>query len=234
MKDNINTSLTLNRKIVIEVRFDATPRILDLKGTIIENIKKLNLFPTFHWELGDSVIAIKDAKVPNFIRNQVIIELNRFAFVSTKIDSVDSFYSKFQKILTELSSLLDLNSFTRIGCRIQGTYKVKSSKYDNVLKSFIDSFPSTIFIEDFPSTDLLFRLNYQNGMYQIGPIKDNDGFLKREFPYDDRNNTVGVAIDTDNFLQKISEKELTTTKIKDVVTASLAVEKSLYEKLKDF
>lgn len=234
MKDNIKASLTFNRKIVIEVRFEPLPRILDLKGTIVENIKKLNLFSIFHWELGDSTVLIKDAPVPNLVRNQIVVELNRIMFVSSQIASIESFYSKFHKIFTELCSIFEVKSITRIGCRIQGSYKVKSSDFENVLSSFKNSFPSNIFMEDFPSTDLLFRLNYQNGMYQIGPIKENDTFLKREFPYDERNNSIGIAIDTDNYLQKISEKELTSSKIKDVVIASLAVEKSLYEKLKNF
>lgn len=234
MKDNINTGLTLNRKIIIEVRFEPTPRVLDLKGTIVENIKKLNLFSVFHWELGDSTVLIKDAPVPNLVRNQIIVELNRIMFISSQIASIESFYSKFNKIFTQLSSIFEVKSITRIGCRIQGSYKVKSTDFENVLSSFKNSFPSNIFLEDFPSTDLLFRLNYQNGMYQIGPIKENDTFLKREFAYDERNNSVGIAIDTDNYLQKISEKELTPSKIKDVVIASLAVEKSLYEKLKNF
>ena len=35
MKDNINSGLTLNRKIVIEIRFKPIPKILDLKGAYI-------------------------------------------------------------------------------------------------------------------------------------------------------------------------------------------------------
>lgn len=123
---------------------------------------------------------------------------------------------------------------TRIGCRIQGSYKVKSQKFEQILESFKKAFPSTIFLEDFPSNDLMFRLNYNNGMYTIGPIKENDDFLKKEFPFQDRNNSIGIGIDTDNYLLKTNGNELKDTKIKDVLVASLAVEKSLFEKMKDF
>lgn len=77
MKDNINTGLTLNRKIVIELRFKPIPKILDLKGAIISTIEELGLFQTFHWEIGDAVVSIKDSNDNNNVRNQIIVELNR-------------------------------------------------------------------------------------------------------------------------------------------------------------
>lgn len=234
MKDNINTGLTLNRKIVIEIRFKPIPKILDLKGSIISSIEELGLFPVFHWEISDAVISIKDNNDNSNVRNLIIIELNRIAFISTKIDSIDSYFSKFQKIYAELGKVISVNSISRIGCRIQGTYKVKSNKFDLILNSFKEAFPSSIFLEDFPSVDLMFRLNYNNGMYIIGPIKEDDDFLKKEFPFQDRNNSIGIGVDTDNYLLKTNGDELKDSKIKDVLIASLAVEKSLFEKMKDF
>jgi hypothetical protein len=234
MKDNINTGLILNRKIVMELRFKPSPKIFDIKGSIISSIESLNLFPKIHWEIGDAVVSIKDNNEPSKVRNQIIIDLNRLAFICTKIDSIDSFFSKFQKIYSELNKIIGISPLTRIGCRIQGTYKVKSQKFDSILESFKKSFPTTTFLEEFPTNDLMLRINYNNGMYIIGPIKENDDFLKKHFPFDERNNSVGIGIDTDNFLLSINESEVKENKIKDVLTASLAVEKSLYEKLKDF
>lgn len=234
MKDNISTNSTLNRKIIVELRFESNPRILDVRGSIIESIKKLNLFSINHWELGDSALMIKDAANENFVRNKILIDLNRFAFTSSKIDSVESFFSKFSKVKDAVNQYIELDNLDRIGCRIQGTYKIKSNDFKDVLTSFKNSFPSQIFLEDFPCKDLMLRLDYQNGMYNIGPINKNDNFLKKEFSFEDRNNSVGIAIDTDNFLTKDKKNKLNTSKIKDVLVASLAVEKSLYEKMKDF
>ena len=234
MKDNISTSITLNRKIVIELRFAPSPKLLDLKGTIINSLQELKVFTPLHWEIGDAIISIKDEPDNKNIRNHIIIELNRLAYISSKIDSIESYYSRFQKIYTEISKILDLKIISRIGCRIQGTYKVKSTKFDLILENFKKSFPTTIFLEDFPTTDLLFQLNYKNGMYRIGPIKENDEFLKREFPFPERKDIAGIGMDTDNFLLDKSGTGINDSKIKDVVTASLAVEKSLYEKMKDF
>jgi hypothetical protein len=72
-------------------------------------------------------------------------------------------------------------------------------------------------------------------MYHIGPVKEDDPFLIKEFKNPDRNNSVGIAIDTDNYLLKAGNNDINgKNKIKDVITASLAVEKSLVENLKEF
>jgi hypothetical protein len=234
MKDNISTEKILNRKIVIEIRFKPNPKLLDLKGTIINAIESLKLLSEFYWEIGDAVISMKDNKEQLNVRNQIIVEINRFAYISSRIDSIESFYSKFQKIYSELGKLTLFGEYSRIGCRIQGTYRVKSTKFDTILENFKNSFPNEIFLEDFPAKDLMFRLNYNNGMYIIGPIKENDDFLKKEFQFQNRNNSIGVGIDTDNYFLNENKEIIKDSRIKDVFTASLAVEKSLYEKLKDF
>ncbi len=234
MKDNIAAGIILNRKIVIEIRFKPNPKILDMKGSILNLIENLNLFSVFHWEIGNTAISMKDSNEQVNVRNQIIVEINRFAFISSNIDSVDSFYAKFHKIYTELITLISFDKYQRIGCRIQGTYKVKSSSFGSILENFKKSFPNEIFLKDFPVKDIMFRLNYNNGMYIIGPIQENDDFLKKEFPFPDRNNSIGIGIDTDNYFLNENGEAIKDSRIKDVFTASLAVEKSLFEKLKDF
>lgn len=79
--------------------------------------------------------------------------------------------------------------------------------------------------------DMLFRVNYENGMYQIGPVNRDDDFFHREFPDTKIDNHVGFAIDTDNYLtnevQSIDKPEL----IKDIFELSLSVEKDLFDNL---
>lgn len=79
--------------------------------------------------------------------------------------------------------------------------------------------------------DMLFRVNYENGMYQIGPVNRDDDFFHREFPDTTIENHVGFAIDTDNYLtnevQSIDKPEL----IKDIFELSLSVEKDLFDNL---
>jgi len=82
---------------------------------------------------------------------------------------------------------------------------------------------------------LRLQIVYQNGNYHLGPVQENDPFLEREFKNPDRNNSVGIGLDTDNYLSKTDKTNINgKAKIKDVIIASLAVEKSLVENLKEF
>lgn len=234
MKDNIESKNIGNRKIIIELRFDHKVMLSDKKGAIIERIKSLGLFAPFHWEIGMANLLVYDNSSKEDARNFISVELNKISFVSNKIDSIESYYSKFEKIyeaiLDELGDLI----IRRIGCRIQGSYYVKSNSFDVVLKNFSSNFPTTFFLDNYQKTDMLFRLNYENGMYNICPIKDkNDPFLERNFEESIRVNHVGIAIDTDNYLT--DEKEVIKDKqaIKDVFVLSLSVEKDLFSNLKD-
>lgn len=236
MKENINKEIVLNRKIVIELKYKPNPKILDLKGSIVDSIQTLNLFSPFHWEIGVTGLLLKDSNEKNASRSQVIIDISKFGFICSKIDTIESFFSNYSKLYEVVNAIVDNLIIMRIGCRIQGTYKVKSQNFESVLTSFIKVFSSEIFLTDFPVKDLRVQINYQNGMYNVGPINENDEFLKNEFQYPERIDKVGVAIDTDNFLLNSSGNEDLNkiSKIKDVFTASLAVEKSLYDKMKDF
>lgn len=235
MKNNVDSSLILNRKIVIELRFTPIPRFLDLKGTLIEKINQLNIISTSFWGIGDSAIKVSDSNEDSLERIRIHVEINRLSLISTKIDSIEGYFSSFQKVLKVAEDTLGDLDINRIGCRIQGTYRTKSQDFSSILSNFKKSFPEPVFISDYPVKDMRFQLNYQNGQYHIGPVQENDQFLIMQFPYPERNNNVGVAVDTDNFLLKTKNEELNhITKIKDVFTASLAVEKSLVLNLSNF
>jgi len=235
MKDNIDSTKIFNRKIIIELRFKPVPKFLDTKGTLIGDIEKLGIIKNSHWILGDSAVKISDSEMESSERNRIHLELNRLSFVSTKIDSISDFYGKFEKIYNVVKSSLGELDVIRIGCRIQGSYKTKSTDFESILCNFKESFPSGVFVENFPVNDLRFQIIYQNGMYHIGPIKEDDPFLKSEFPFSDRKNDIGIGIDTDNYLLKTSTDELSGIhKIKDVLIASLSVEKSLVDSFCDF
>jgi len=235
MKNNIDTNLILNRKIVIEIRFKAQPKFLDLKGTLLDKIYNLNIIKNAEWSIGDSGFKIADNNQEILVRNLFSAELNRFSIVSYDVHSIEKFVVDFLKINDVVKEVLGDLDVLRVGCRILGTYKTKSNKFDTILKKFKESFPNDIFLKDFPTTDLRLQIVYQNGTYHLGPIQKDDGFLQREFRGPDRNNSVGIGLDTDNYLLRTEEIKINSaSKIKDVITASLAVEKSLVEKLKDF
>lgn len=235
MKDNIESKNICNRKFIIELRFDHKVTLSDKKGAIIESIKALNLFSNLNWEISLANATIWDDNKKEDARNLIIIELNRLSFISSKIDSVDSFYNNFTKIHECVEKEIGVLNIRRIGCRIQGTYKTKSDDFATIFTKMKDGFPSQFYIQDFPGVDLLFQLNYKNGMYNVGPIKEEkDAFVEQNFPESYRIKHVGVGIDTDNYLtndkESINDKKL----IKDTFVLSLSVEKRLYDNLSDF
>jgi hypothetical protein len=234
MKDNIDNKQIGNRKFIIELRFEHKIILLDKRGAIVNEIMQSKLFPDCQWEIGNAEIIIRDNKIKEEARNVILINPSGINFSSTKIDSVDNFYSRFEKIRTIIVNVLGELNIKRIGCRIIGTYKVKSKDFDSILTRFKESFPMQFYIDKYPVKDLLFHLNYQNGMYEIGPINHNDDFFKREFIFSDHVDHIGVAIDTDNYLTNeistINDKSL----IKDIFILSLSVEKDLYSNLQDF
>ena len=74
----------------------------------------------------------------------------------------------------EITKELGPLQIKRIGCRIQGTYRTKSNNFDDIMGKMKGLFPSTILLDNYPSTDMLFQLIYKNGMYNIGPARDKD------------------------------------------------------------
>lgn len=234
MKDNIEAKYIGNRKIIIEIRFDPKVTMLDKKGELVEVLQHTEAFNVFHWEIDQAEVTLRDTVEKDEADNIVIVAFNRFSFISSKIDSVESYYAKFKKLYQAMLSVLGEITVKRIGCRIIGTYKVKSSDYKGLLDSFKTSFPSKFYFDKYPAKDLLFRLDYDNGMYQVGPLDIEDNFYNREFKQSNKQKHVGIAIDTDNYLtnelKSINDKEL----IRDVYTLSLSVEKELLSNFSDF
>ena len=232
MKENIDSKSIGNRKFIIELRFKHKVTLSDKKGAIIENIKSCNFFNPMHWEIGVANATIWDANKKEDARNIIIIELNRLCWISTKIDTVSAFYNRFVKIHECVEKEIGGFDVQRIGCRIQGTYKTGEQDFTSYFDKIKKGFPMHFYLEDFPATDLMFQLNYKNGMYNIGPVKeDNDSFVENNFPESCRVKHVGFAIDTDNYLTnergQINDKNL----IKDIYTLSLSIEKKLYDNL---
>ena len=235
MKDNIESKNIGNRKIIIELRFDHKVTLSDKKGTIIEKLKQLNLINPFYWEIGMANFTVYDNVKKNEARNFVIAELDKLSFISSKIDSIDNFYSKFEKIRGAFIAELGELNIRRIGCRIQGTYYTKSNSIDAIMDNIKKGFPSQFYLSNYPINDMMFRLTYKNGVYNIGPVNENnDAFLQQNFDGSYRKNHFGVAIDTDNYLtsENCPINELQT--IKDVFVLSLSVERDLFSNMKDF
>lgn len=233
MKENIESKNIGNRKFIIELRFDSKGIILDKQGEIIDVIKNLKIFPKCHWEIGQGGVIIKDGANENSAKNAIRVTHNLISIMSYQIDTVASFYDKFEKVYKKLKEVFGDFDILRIGCRIMGTYYTASTQYSMIVQNLKKSFPSNFFLEKYPAKDMLFNVVYENGMYQIGPVSETDMFYAREFNVNDCKKHVGIAIDTDNYILRNDKDINDMSFIKDIYRLSLSVEKDLYTNLKD-
>lgn len=227
-QENIDKASVLNRKLIVELRFKPIPSFLDKKGEILSEMTKF--IPNGFWSFGELAVKISDNNAENLVRTSLAVEINRFAYVSTKIDSIQKYVSDIDLMYKALEHIFPNIQIVRIGCRIQGSYKTVSRKFEDVVKKIKNHFPDNLFFDGYLLKDLRLEIRHAQGMYILGPVNANDPFLEQNFNYDGRNNDVGIGLDTDNFLVETSPKELNSLgKIHDVIRASLSVEKSIVE-----
>ena len=232
MEDIIKSSSINNRKIVIEIRYEPNPTVIDNRGLLVKKIIDANLIHNAQWELGIGEIKISDSLKASNSKQIIYADLHRLSIISAKKETNASFTHFYDRVLKIFKEVIPSFTIIRIGCRIQGTYDTRSNDYSQLLNNFKSLFPSQFLLDDFNVNDLRFQLNYQNGHYQIGPVGKDDIFLKTEFPFDDVNTNIGFAIDTDNYVIRSKEKSIINDNvIKDVFLTSISVEKSLFEKL---
>ena len=231
MKENIESKYVGNRKMIIELRLKAKPIIIDRIGELAERMENEKVFSNTSWEINNNVLAIRNNTIMEDASDFFSISFNKIHYISDRIDSVEAFYGKFKKIYDIVRSVINDITIYRIGCRIIGSYKTKQNDYTKILDNIKALFPTSFLLSNYPMKDMLFRVNYENGMYQIGPVNRDDDFFHREFPDTKIENHVGFAIDTDNYLtnevQSIDKPEL----IKDIFELSLSVEKDLFDNL---
>lgn len=232
MQDSIKSTSIYNRKIVLEIRYEPNPSVIDSRGSLVKRLVDAKLIPDAQWELGTGEIKLSDSLKANESRQLIYIDLHRFTLISSKKDSNASFFHFVEKAFKIFKEVIPSYSIIRIGCRVQGTYESKSKEYNQIVNNFKALFPSQFLLDEFTVKDLRFQLVYQNGQYHIGPVNKEDAFVKAEFPFDDANKKIGFAIDTDNYIIRSKEKEnINDSVIKDVYITSLSVEKSLFDKL---
>lgn len=236
MKDNIESSAVINRKIVVELRINPMATILDRIGAIADSIAKKSIFkPENFWEIGGNErrVQFRDNSNQDDARYSAVVEYNRVSFMCCKIDSIDSFFNQYKKFYEAVKENIPEWVVIRIGCRIQGAYKTSHDDYASLVEHLKAIFPNQFFLQDFAANSFGFRVDYQSGMYQLAPLSSDDPFYTREFPLKVREPKVGIMIDTDNYLtSQIGGPNIDSIeKIKSVLVASLAVEKALYSNL---
>jgi len=234
MKDNIQQEIINNRKIILEIRNTPNLQMLDKKGAILDDLTNLNIFKTEEWASSDTGVKITDQQNEKEERQTIYFDLHRITYITSKISSIDKFYNEIKKIFEVYKKYSEKSEVIRIGCRVIGTYNSKSNNFTDLVKNFEKAFPSSVFLEDFPVTDLKLTLKYETGIYEIGPVQENDAFILKNFRFNEKISKMGFGIDTDNHILKGTASIKNLSKIQDVLTASLAVEKALVDKLREF
>ena len=232
MKSNIDNKLVGNRKIVIELRFQPHFSIIDKRGEILDSLLKIEAFKNLYGNMNASRILVGNNADEDSCSTTFAVYHNRISYISSKIDSVESFFSLFdQSYKAVLNITGDLN-IVRIGCRTLGTYYVKGiNDFNSILQSFVNAFPTDIFFNDFTTRDLCLHIVHDKGMYRIGPVNKDDGFIMGEFQGENNVKHVGIALDADNYINN-SIHEINDSKlIKDVYMYALSVEKNLYDRV---
>lgn len=241
MKDNIPSSHIYNRKIILELRYIPIPTLLDFRGKIADAIIKSKIISNAAWSIDQDSIKI----VNNF--NEILgsihinIVYNRLHLIYFNPGSIEEFWNLFRKLFSIFQNNVTSCDIYRIGCRITGTYSTQSNDYKDIINNFQQIFPSSTLLDDFPVQDMQFILEYSNGMYSIGPIKEKDAFIINNFPnIETRCDKTGFGIDTDNFIIREANEPISVdhssvntalTQIQNVLTTSLSVEKLLFDKL---
>jgi hypothetical protein len=176
MENNINSSSINNRKIILEIRFEANPLIIDSRGQLAKKLQEDNLISNSKWELGNGDLKIVDNLEQTETRQIIYIDSQKLTIICSNNQTTDSFLNIVIKAFKIFSDIIGNVTITRIGCRIIGTYKTKSTEFSNIVTNFKSMFPSQILLEDFAVKDLRLQIIYQNGQYHIGPISKDDNF----------------------------------------------------------
>jgi len=231
MDANIENKKIGNRKIVIELRFEPTFSIIDKRGQIIDKLRTLDCYKEKFGEMNSTRLVVGNAIAEEDCSSTFAVFHNRISYISRKIDSLDSYFSQFEKSYKVILDTIGELNILRIGCRILGTYKIENQDFNEILKTFLSAFPSDFLYNNFEAKDFCFQLVHDKGMYRIGPVNRNDNFLVSEFDYKEHNEHIGFAIDTDNYITNKIESINSQSLIKDVFMYSLTVEKNIYNKI---
>ena len=159
LANNLDTKAIGNRKIIIETRFDPIVSMLDKRGQIVDAVLSAGLLNTPHWEVGPSEVNFRDCEERDDARNFVSVRFNRINIMSLQIDSIESYYDKFSKLYDRINSIIGTSVVRRIGCRVMGTYRTRSTSYESILSNFLKLFPERLQLTKFPANDLLINLS---------------------------------------------------------------------------
>jgi hypothetical protein len=188
-------------RFIFEMRYYPLLKILDEKGKIIDQIHK-DISKTYpNWQIVNSEIVFCDNIETT--KNQFLIGLKRMSVLVEDTSTFESFYNdviKYTKIFYDISRI---NSYARISCRLISLYESRDRHdYEYYLKKIENIYLKEPLELGLKHADLLIRIIHNNGMYQIGPTKENEMFVKNNFRDISDSKLIpkyGIGLDIDSF-----------------------------------
>ncbi|MFT5824410.1 MAG: hypothetical protein ACI8ZM_005678 [Crocinitomix sp.] len=221
-----------NRKLILELRYDPVPAIIDKRGEFSDRLIEIPELNCKAWKISNDTIEAFDSENQNNITKRIFIGMNRLSFIDEYAIEHETFYETFLKIFEVFTSLLKEPAIRRIGCRIMGSYEPENGNINTPVPKFLEVFKDDALIKDFPVRDISLTITYSSGRYTIGPIRKDDNWILQNFRHDNKVQKGGFAIDTDNYaIDNNSKKGMKSDEIKNIYETSIQVEETLFTKL---
>lgn len=221
-----------NRKLILELRYDSIPAIIDNRGALSDSLIDIPELNCKAWNISNDTIEAFDSENQNNITKRVFMGMNRLSYIDELAIESSSFFEIFLKIYEVFTSILKEPKIRRIGCRIMGSYETEKGDINMPVPKFLKVFNDDALIQDFPVRDISLTINYSSGQYTIGPIRQSDNWIYQNFKHNKTVHKGGFAIDTDNYaIDNKSKKGIKSSEIKDIYETSVQVEETLFTKL---
>ena len=207
MKD---ASSGVRRKLraIVELRYPARPEIFDTKGKLLAVVHPVieDQFPHWKADVG-SITFLDDLTTPT---REFMISLRRTAFILEDPGSVQEFVDKGEKCLGLVFDHLGggVGSLTRLGVRlIEVCTPERPASFEEMVATVCDSLltlPSDLGLR---TTDAMFNVVHDRGMYVVGPVKKGEEWVKQMFKNADTNMPdVGIGLDIDSYAEGVAVK----------------------------
>jgi hypothetical protein len=77
MEDSIKSTSINNRKIVLEIRYEPNPSVIDSRGLLVKKLIDGEIIANAQWELGMGEIKLSDSLKANESRQLIYADLHR-------------------------------------------------------------------------------------------------------------------------------------------------------------
>lgn len=233
--EDFSKTFRRKNKFVFELRYKPFLKLLDEKGKIIEVFHNQIESTYPNWQLINSDVVFSDNT--EITKNEFVVGLKRMTVLMEDIPSFEYFYDNVFKLTKLFFVNSGISSFIRIGCRVISLYESPDKKeFDYYLQKIEDIFLKDPLKLNLSHSDLLIKINHNNGFYQIGPVKSEEPWVRQNFR-DFSNEKLlpknGIGFDIDSFGTEFNVSKLPelNKKIDSTISLTKSIEDALIKSL---